>query len=52
MLKHLCRLREQVLRELGFMDIFKKVKVNMRFNIMYFSVQKFFGQYALTGSFA
>jgi hypothetical protein len=27
-LKLLCRLRELVLRELGFRDIFKKVKVN------------------------
>lgn len=27
----LCRLREQILRELGFRDIFKKVKVNANF---------------------
>lgn len=27
-LKLLCRLRELILRELGFHDIFKKVKVN------------------------
>jgi hypothetical protein len=26
--KLLCRLRELILRELGFRDIFKKVKVN------------------------
>lgn len=31
--KLLCRLREQVLRELGFRDIFKKVKVNVRLKI-------------------
>lgn len=27
-LKLLCRIRELILRELGFTDIFKKVKVN------------------------